>query len=253
VVAPQTKKLAKLIRNGDNVLFDGKIGSGKTFIVKETAEYLKNEYDFVFVTKHIDLLAPNFEEELVRAAKTSREHTVFVLDPLDEIPKHVWSAIEKALPYSQFIMVSYETWKAPSKVKKNSQSMALRPRSTTIAKRLNVSSKEVTSDQRASVLALATNTKPEGQVNIFDKVRSIFDGKLVNLDSSELAWVYDNVHRFYRGRDMMLVLKSLELYDRGTKYALTKMPSHLVEWGGVKYPTFFRARSAAWRRENETE
>lgn len=252
VVSGQAKKMSTYIKDGHSILLDGGHGTGKTYLVNELKEYMKKTHHFIDVCEYIDVMTSQIENELTRVVRQSRPNTIFVIDPLDNAPKSTWEEIGNALNYGQFILVAQDTWKATQSVKKNTQAMSLKPRSTTVAKRLGVNSTEVTNDQRASELALETHTKPVGTKDIFTRIRDVFDSIDVDVTNEELPWIYDNLSSFYYGKNLLMSLKAIELYQRGVKEALDVMPTHNKSWGGVKYPSTFRARSAAWRtKRNE--
>jgi len=253
MVSSQAKKLANYIKDGDDVLLDGAHGTGKSHIVLETDEYLKDTHTFIYVSTYLDLMSGNIKDELKRIARLNFPNVVYVLDPLDNVPKSTWDAISDALDYAQFILVCQDSWKAHNKVKKEASKMSLKPRSTTVAKRLGVASTRVTNDQRASTLALETNTSPVGTLDVFTRIRNVFKGEAYNISNDELPWLFDNFSSHYYGKDLLKSLKALELYQRGVEEALTCLPISERDWGGISYPSYYRARTRAWRSKNNSD
>lgn len=114
-------------------------------------------------------------------------------------------------------------------------------RMRTIAKLegIDVTFEKVSGDVRASINAVFYNgTRLEKEINIFDKVNNVFKTGKKDEDV-DLIWLLDNVHNFYRGKDLYQAIQILVLVaNTGCKELLDCLP--ISRRGRANYPYFLK-------------
>lgn len=232
--------LVQYLNDSESVIIDGAEGSGKSFLVNQASLNLPN-FMFLDVVSQIRDDS-DFFTELLRLASKAREHTVFVLDPMDGLEYADWNKFQKVTETdAQFIVITRESWKIPSQITRKFKKISCKSTPKVVKTNLGVTS-EVSPDYRSTLLSIQHGSELLDSTGIFDRVREIFEGTKYDINQDELPWLFDNISSIYSGKTLLEALCAIKLFSCGMP-ALNCLPVVKIRFGQIHYPYYYRMRS----------
>ncbi len=189
------------------------------------------------------------EALLSRVRMKTLRKVLYLLDEVDGIRN--WAIVQKILANSihPVVMTANDQYKVPAKTTALCVKIRFyRPKITEVlqrmkkiakAERRKVNYSAVTGDVRASINAVLYGGERYSIVNSFDKVDMVLHGEgTAGISDDDLIWLLDNLHRYYKGRDLYEATQMLALAARTKISLLNNLPKGKSE--GPLYPYFLR-------------
>jgi hypothetical protein len=242
--------LVQYLNEGSGVIIDGDVGSGKSFLVNQVKNALSN-FRFIDILSQVKDDA-DFFKELLRLASKAREHTVFVLDPMDNVEYSDWSRFQTVVETgAQFIVVTRESWKIPAQISKKFKKISCRSTPKVVKTNLSIAS-EVSPDYRSTLLSIENGSELLDSTGIFDRVREVFEGKRFDISQDELPWLFDNISAIYSGKKLLDAIDAIRLYSCDMP-SLSCFPAVQLRFGMIHYPYYYRLRSREKKDDDEED
>jgi len=242
------EKFREALREGKHCFLYGEPGIGKTSAVYAIASDLG--YSVVEVNASDERRKDDLEALLGRVKMKGFRKWLLLLDEVDGIRN--WGPVQKILTEAAHpvVMVANDEYEVPKKVKDMSTNVRFyRPNLSEVVERvkhiaktegLNVKYGEVSGDVRSSINAVMYGGERYEIEDHFDMVNRALSGGIVGeLDEDDLIWLLDNLHQYYRGRDLYEATQLLALATRTRLNALRLLPSGR---GKPVYPYFLRRK-----------
>lgn len=241
--------LRESLKEGKNCLLYGMPGVGKTSSVYALAA------DLGFSVFEVNASDERRKEDLTSLLervriKGFRKH-LYLLDEVDGMKK--WETIEKILTYSRHIivLVANDVWKIPKKVRDLCVEVRYyRPDVRDVVERVQKIAKQegatvdfsaVGEDVRSSIIAAFYGGDKRKATDQFKRIDAVLRGRgqLGTPSKEDLIWLLDNLHNYYKGRDLFEAVNVLSIAARSNLLAL----EHLPKGGGkLQYPYYLRRK-----------
>jgi len=188
-------------------------------------------------------------EALLRRVRTRGfRKLLYLLDEVDGIRD--WELVQRILANSvhPVVLVANDEYRVPKKVKDFCVRVRFyRPRVAEVVERvrqiaeaegMDVRYGEVSGDVRASINAVMYGGERYEVEDKFDMVNWVLRGGGVEgLEEGDFIWLMDNLHRYYRGRDLYEAVRLLALAARTREGVLKVLPRGR---GRPLYPYYLR-------------
>ena len=239
-------KFKDALSEGKHCFLYGLPGVGKTSAVYAIASDLG--YSVVEVNASDERKKGELESILARVKMKGFRKWLLLMDEVDGIRN--WSLVQKIMTDAvhPVVMVANDEYKIPKKVKDMSVKVRFyRPNLADVVKRvkhiakterLDVKYGEISGDIRGSINAVMYGGERYEIENHFDMVSlALSRGVVGDLSDDDLIWLLDNLHQFYRGRDLYEATQLLALAARTRLDVLNLLPRGK---GKPLYPYFLR-------------
>ena len=241
-------KFKDALSEGKHCFLYGPPGVGKTSSAYAIASDLG--YSVVEVNASDARRKDELESLLGRVKMKGFRKWLLLMDEVDGIRN--WSLVQKILTEAAHpvVMVANDDYKVPKKVKDMSVKVRFyRPNLSDVVKRakqiaktegLDVKYGEISGDVRGSINAVMYGGSKYEVENHFDMVSlALSSGVIGDLSDDDLIWLLDNLHQFYRGRDLYEATQLLALAARTQLDVLSLLPCGR---GKPLYPYFLRRK-----------
>jgi len=241
-------KFKDALREGKHCFLYGLPGIGKTSAVYAIASDLG--YSVVEVNASDERRKDDLESLLDRVKMKGFRKWLLLMDEADGIRN--WGLVQRILTEAAHpvVMVANDEYKVPKKVKDMSVKVRFyRPRLSDVVKRvkhiaesegLDVKYGEISGDVRSSINATMYGGAKYEIENHFDMVNlALSSGIIGDLSDDDMVWLLDNLHQFYRGRDLYEASQLLALAARTKLGVLKLLPRGR---GKPLYPYFLRRK-----------
>jgi len=244
-------KFKDALHEGKHCFLYGLPGIGKTSAVYAIASDLG--YSVVEVNASDERRKNELESLLGRVKMKGFRKWLLLMDEVDGIRN--WGLVQRILTEAAHpvVMVANDEYKVLKKVKDMSVKVRFyRPNLSEVVKRvkhiaksegLDVKYGDISGDVRSSINAVMYGGARYEIENHFDMVNlALSSGIVGDLSDDDLVWLLDNLHQFYRGRDLYEATQLLALAARTRLSALSLLPRGR---GKPLYPYFLR-RKKVW-------
>ena len=241
-------KFKDALSEGKHCLLYGLPGIGKTSAVYAIASDLG--YSVVEVNASDERRKGELESLLGRVKMKGFRKWLLLMDEVDGIRN--WGLVQKILTEAAHpvVLVANDEYKIPKKLKDLSVKVRFyRPKLSEVVKRvkhiakaerLDVKYGEISGDVRSSINAVMYGGAKYEIENHFDMVSlALSRGIVGDLSDDDLVWLLDNLHQFYRGRDLYEASQLLALAARTRLDVLRLLPRGR---GKPLYPYFLRRK-----------
>jgi len=241
-------KLKDALSEGNHCFLYGPPGIGKTSAVYAVASDLG--YSVVEVNASDERRKVELESLLARVKMKGFRKWLLLMDEVDGIRN--WNLVQSILKESAHpvVMVANDEYKVPKKVKDLTvKARFYRPKLSEVVKRVKEIAKAegqdvkygvISGDIRSSINAVMYGGEKYEIENHFDMVNlALSRGVTWDLDDNDLIWLLDNLHQFYRGRDLYEATQILALAARTRLDVLSLLPRGR---GKPLYPYFLRRK-----------
>lgn len=241
-------KFKDALSEGKHCFLYGPPGVGKTSSVYALASDLG--YSVVDVNASDSRRKDDLESLLGRVKMKGFRKWLLLMDEVDGIRN--WGLVQKILSEAAHpvVMVANDEYKVPKKVKDMSVKVRFyRPNLSKVVGRvkqiakeegLDVKYGEISGDVRSSINAVMYGGAKYEVENHFDMVSlALSSGVTGDLSDDDLIWLLDNLHQFYRGRDLYEATQLLALAARTRLDVLSLLPRGR---GKPLYPYFLRRK-----------
>jgi len=241
-------KFKDALSEDKHCLLYGPPGIGKTSAVYAIASDLG--YSVVDVNASDSRRKDDLESLLARVKMKGFRKWLLLMDEVDGIRN--WSLVQNILSEAAHpvVMVANDEYDIPKKVKDMSVKVRFyRPNLSEVVKRvkhiakaegLDIKYSKISGDIRSSINATMYGGDRYEIENHFDMVSlALSNGVIWDLSDDDLVWLLDNLHQFYRGRDLYEATQLLALAARTRLDVLSLLPRGR---GKPLYPYFLRRK-----------
>jgi len=241
------QKFKEALREGKHCFLYGEPGIGKTSATYALAADFG--YNVVEMNASDERRKGELEALLGRVRMKGLRKVLYLLDEVDGIKN--WGLIQKILASSihPIVMTANDMYKVPDKTTALCVKIRFyRPRIDDVVERMKkvaaaegrkVKYSSVSGDVRASINAVMYGGERYEIENPFDKVSAALHGDgIEGLKAEDLIWLLDNLHRYYKGRDLYEATQMLALAAQTRVSLLNGLPRGRGE--GPLYPYFLR-------------